>query len=191
MSENINGDIDLWVIAVDFGTTVAPLATLVELAGVDPSRFVFVTTYPLEIPTYPIKSIIIPDAKNEAQLWNAGLRHVYAQYPEDDPVDILLLFGGYVTPRDSADILRTHMRTLDVMMAEPDLADQLDGNDYGVRFSSEEGDFSPPTVVMCGESRTLFDERFHRGDVAWVEFCHRNRAIGGTVLVSTDVSKES
>lgn len=188
MDDSDNDGFELWVVAADTGNdpnAIPDISLVVDYAEVPADHFVFASTYMLEIPRQPVRHIHMPDARGEAELWNAALNHIYTQ-SGGDPFDVAILFPNFALSRFSIDSLRSHMRTLDVVMGEPDVANSLDGKSYAIREAPDFGDPFIPAVVVAGEQGFLFDSRYRDGISSWFEFCIRARAIGRSVLVAPE-----
>lgn len=175
---------DLWVITVALGGHLVDVESLVRLARVSPDRFVFVSDYAHRSPTLPAIQLHARDVQRESQLWNLGLSYVRNLQEPGSPWDVALVSPEMPLSRRRIDALRHHMRMLDTWMAEPDFLFQLEDRDYSRIDVVNPRDVPAPSIVVPGEFHSRFDTRFPVDSDSWVEFCHRNTSIGGSVLLS-------
>lgn len=181
---------DLWVLSVVRSNTLHDVPEILHYLGVARERTVVVT----DANSSPLCDaadhlISLPDAR-DAAMWNAGLDHVRRQHHPAAHWDVLLLDPALPLSKRAVNSLRHHMRMTDVWMAEPDVFGTLLDRSYLPTFQVDATEAHPSTVVVVGENAVRLDAKYYDASDAWVEYCRRTRALGGSVRVSSHSLKE-
>ena len=173
---------DLWILVVS--RDPAEVEELLNRDDFPTERIVFVTNYPVWLPgrLWQVTHIHVPGARTDAALLNRGLRAIRDLQDPGSLWDVALGQTDKLSV-ESLDSLRSHMRFVDVAMAEADSPTHL--GDCSYLIDVRDAAWAPSdAVVIAGELALRFDESFRFDCDAWIDFGRRTRALGGFVRVA-------
>ena len=190
-TEDTSQDIPkLWVLSIVRSGKAPDITSAFRAMGFPAERSVVISEFHLHVPSIVAQNKIVTGADRDADLWNAGLEYIACQHGPGDLWDVLLIDPESPMTLAHANSLRRHMRMLDVWMAEPDIFGITAPRPYQIFRTACRDELHPQAAVISGEMRIKFDRRYYDASDSWVDFCRRNRAIGGSVLVSEQAMTE-
>lgn len=178
---------DLWVLSCAPGSRTREAEDLYESLGTPYDKRVLVTTLPDPVQTFSGSLHLYPDTDiNISKWWTIGLDFIAGHYGPDDIWDVLVIETDARMTPETVDILRDHMRFLDVVQAGADWLHVLGDRPYHVRRDNAawtpEGRMPGIATVIAGETGLRHDTEY-RWWLADDDFEWQHRANGGTVLV--------